>query len=242
MHKIINLKLGGSLLSRADDNLYDFGYVRKLQSFLTEFVQAGGRATINVGGGFVTRKYQNMLKEHGEQDEMDLHRLGVAATNMNAEILRGLMDDISYPEVLSYSKYEDFLHAENVESYFAKASVLVFSASQPGTSNDNNALDVALKSGSTQVLSLKNVDGVYTADPKKDSTATRVAKLTWTEYMNIIGNPDHHTPGASFPVDVLTARRAAEVGASFVILHGENFENIKRYLSDGEFVGTVIQG
>lgn len=241
--KMVNLKVGGSMLSKSDDLLFDFGYANKLKYFLAEMIAKGYKFTINVGGGYVTRKYQHILERHQEHDEMDLHRVGVAATNLNAEILRGLLDDVAYPEVISYGNYDKFLKApkSEVQNYFDKFAVLVIAASKPGTSNDNNALDACLQTDGAQVISLKNVAGVFTADPVKHPDAKMVNKLTWTEYLNIIGNPDHHEPGASYPVDVFTAHRAQDLGIRFVVVSGEHLDNLKNLIEGGEFKGSTIE-
>ncbi len=87
MSNIVILKIGGSLLSKSDDLLFDFNYVLKLKVLLQELIQKHDtRFIINVGGGFITRKYQKLAQSNGEKDEIDIHRIGVAVTNLNAEV------------------------------------------------------------------------------------------------------------------------------------------------------------
>lgn len=232
------LKIGGSLLSKSDEMLFDFAYAGELRQLLNELAAADHKFVVCVGGGFVVRKYQQLQRDHGESNEMDQHRVGVALTNLNAELLRSTWDDLAAPQVLNYADYDKFVRAEQSDEFFYEHPVLVAAASQPGRSNDFNALEMAISLGVDRVIDIKNVDGVYSADPKKDPTATKFDRLSWTEYLDVIGNPDHHAPGANYPVDPLAARLAMEKGIQFLVCAGE-ITTIRRAV-EGDSDGTLI--
>lgn len=232
------LKIGGSLLSKSDELLFDFAYAGELRQMLSELVAAGHKFVVCVGGGFVVRKYQQIQRDHGESSEMDQHRVGVALTNLNAELLRSTWDELAAPQVLNYADYDKFVRTEQSDRLFFERAVLIAAASQPGRSNDYNALEMAIALGVDRVIDIKNVNGVYSADPKKDPTATRFEKLTWDEYLNVIGNPTHHVPGANYPVDPLAAKLAQEKGIEYLVCAGE-IQTIKSAVA-GDAVGTVI--
>ena len=241
-NKPIILKVGGSLLSKSDAQLFDFAYFYQFKQFLQTQTAKGHKFIISVGGGFITRKYQHLLADNGEHDTADLHRVGVAATNLNAEIFHGLLDDLAVSPVLRYADFDKFLSAEHTEIDFQDKSVLVISGSQPGKSNDWNALQFALNLDIKRVIDIKNIDGVYTADPSKDPSATQVPKLTWAEYLDIIGNPTEHVPGANYPVDPIAANQSHENNIEFAIVSGTDFANLEMVIDGGEFAGSLISG
>jgi uridylate kinase len=238
----IILKIGGSLLSKSDDQLFDFAYFAELKTLLTKLSQSGYKFVISVGGGYVTRKYQQLISAHGEHDTVDLHKVGVATTNLNAEIFHGLLDELALPEIMRYADFDNFLQGERRDIDFGDKSIQVISSSKPGKSNDWNALQFALKLNSGRVIDVKNIDGVYTSDPKKDPSAQKVAQLTWEQYLEIIGNPTEHIPGANYPVDPIAAREAQAKGIEFVIVSGFDLSNLEKLIVGQEYSGSVVRG
>jgi predicted uridylate kinase len=242
MSNIVVLKIGGSLLSKSDDLLFDFEYTQKLKKLLEELiVKHDCKFIVNVGGGYITRKYQKLAEANGEKDEEDVHRIGIATTNLNAELFHASVSDLASPHIIRYSEYDDFISATSTfgDIWHGK-SLIVMSASQPGKSNDWNALEVALKLNIGTVIDVKDVDGVYTADPDKVKDAVRLPTLTWDQYLQIIGNPKDHVPGAHYPVDPIAARTAKENKIVFKIVGGKFLSNLRAAIMEEEFVGSVI--
>jgi uridylate kinase len=239
-NKIFVLKVGGSLLSKSDNQLFDFSYAYRLKNFLKAESQKGYRFVINVGGGFLTRKYLELLKAGGEADIEDLHCVGVAITNLHAEIVHGLFDKLAYKHVIRYLEYEQLLNHTISVPDFAGYAVVIASASQPGASNDLNAAQLTSVFGCKRAISMKNVAGVFTSDPKTNPNATLLPKLTWQEYLDVIGNPVTHVPGANYPIDPLAAKFSTDHGLGYIVVHGENLENLQAVLEERKFVGTEI--
>lgn len=240
MQKIIILKIGGSLLSPSQEKQFDFQFALNLRNTLEPLVSEY-QFVIAVGGGFTGRYFQKQAQESGESDKIDLHKIGIAATNLNAELLHGVFTGMSTVDVLRYRAYDEFMHRDNVREVFGTGSVVVVAGSQPGRSNDWNALEIANVFGVNEIIDVKNVDGVYDKDPKKFPDAKFLEKLTWDEYLNVIGNPEEHAPGANYPVDPITARRAKELQIAYQIVGG-NLDNLKNVITKVQFHGTVIQG
>lgn len=240
MKKFLAIKIGGSMLSKSEEVLFDFDYARKIRNLLKEVALEGYFIGINIGGGYITRKYQNLARTHGEGDEIDLHKLGITTTNVNAQIFHGLFGAEIYPEVIKYKEYDEFMSGKlnlDLENY----KFLLVTASKPGISNDWNATQLGLRLGTKTIIDIKNIDGVYTADPKKDPNAKKIDRLTWDEYFDVIGNPKEFEPGGNYPVDIETARLAKENGVKFLIIGGEDFQNIKNAMLGQEFNGTIIE-
>lgn len=227
------LKVGGSILAPSEDNLFDINKAKELKETLKPFIDSGNKFILSIGGGFLARKFGNMLKDAGFSED-DRDYAGIAVINLNAVLLKSVFGDLANEEII---RYEDF--EEDSELTFEKP-VIIAAASIPDRSSDWDAVKLALRSHANRVVSLKNVDGVYSADPKKDQNAKFLEKLTWQEYINIIGNPTEFLPGAHFPIDIRAAKLAQENNLEFDIM-GSDFNNLTNFLQGKKFKGTVIK-
>ena len=228
------LKLGGSVFTTKDDSVWNFDYLDNLKGFLKTFVGEGNKVVLNVGGGNLSRIYQNISKEKNLKT-VDIDWVGVSATIINAHFVRGYLgDELCNDEIVKLNDYES-----NDELVFEKG-VIVGGGSTPGHSSDHNALSLSSRLNIKRVFVMKDVDGVYDSDPKANPEAKRLERISWDEYIEIIGNPKGFVPKSPYPVDIVAAKEAKDLGISFVILDGKNLENLKKALSKEEFVGTVI--
>jgi uridylate kinase len=234
------LKIGGSLLSKSADELFAFDYFKQLKQLLGGFTGQGYKLVIIIGGGYIARRYQKDLQEHGEGDIEDIHKVGVAASSVNSEVFHALLSEHAASTVLRYAEYDDFI-AGNRELDWQGKSIYIASASQPGKSNDWNALQIAMLLKVPVVFDIKNVDGVYTADPRVDPSATRIAELSWSQYLDVIGNPEQHVPGANYPIDPITARAAKQAGIKFIVCGGEDLDNLRKVLvGEADNIASVV--
>lgn len=258
MGNTVVIKLGGSLLSKDEKNIFDFSYLAELKKIieLQEFLDK--KFFIAVGGGYTMRKYRDLAKDAGADNDLDLHWIGTTVNVLHAYILKAFFGQIADDDVV---KYEDYYREENTHSINSKlklgggSSVInydianqfeiankikVGGGGRPGHSGDVDAILAAKKLGSKIVISLKNVDGVYTADPKNNPEATMLETLNWQQYLDIIGNKDTHEPGGNYPIDPIASKMAIEAGITFVIIGGDNLENFKKYMLGKEFKGSVV--
>lgn len=229
--EITVIKVGGSLLSPSMETLFDFDYSQSLITLLKKHESM--RFILIAGGGKLSRYYQRheLLKEISNERK---HWLGIAAINMNAEVLYSLAHEDAYPQVLRYEQ----LDSDDPISFNEK--FLISAAGAPGHSSDYNAFRLAKRVGATQIISLSNVDGVYTSDPSIDQNAKMLEELRWEKYLEIIGNPSEHVPGTNYPIDPIAARYANEHGLALYTIEGRNMVNLENVVTGEEFVGTKI--
>jgi uridylate kinase len=243
------LKLGGSIISPDPTCLFDFPYAKELKNTLGEFVQKGDKFFITVGGGHLMRQYRDLAVANGLADQTDLHWIGTTINVLNAEVVRVSMQELADPGVY---KYEDYYNDATIEiengvkvgggsNIQIIKGIKVGGGGRPGTSGDVDSILAALKLGTKTVISLKNVDAIYTADPKLDPKATPIEHLNWKEYLDIIGNPTEHKPGASYPIDPIASQLAIKHGLKFIIIDGRNIENLKKVLLGEMFTGTMVE-
>src|SRR5690606_20755793 len=101
-------------------------------------------------------------------------------------------------------------------------------------------LTIAKGLNAYQIFDLKNVDGVYSADPKKDTNPKYFKQLKWDAYLDLFKEIEDHKPGANLPVDVIAAREAKEYGAEYYILSARDLNNLEAAILGHDFRGTTI--
>lgn len=228
------LKLGGSIISPNPECLFDFPFAKELKNILGEFIQKGDKFFVTVGGGHLMRQYRDLAIANGLTDQTDLHWIGATVNVLNAEVVRVSMQEFADAGVY---KYEDYYDDKTIE---ITKGIKVGGGGRPGHSGDVDSILAGKKLNATTIISLKNVDAVYTADPKFFPDATPLEKITWKEYLEIIGNPTEHKPGANYPVDPVASHLAMENGLKFIIIAGRDLANFKKVLLGEKFKGTIV--
>jgi uridylate kinase len=198
LNEVVVINIGGSLLSPTDELLFDYPYISSLLKTLTEFTDK--KFILIPGGGRRCRNLQNTAKEHGATDR-DLDWIGVAAINVHAELMKFLLKGNVSSEVIRYDEFYEDTDITFPEQF------MVTSASTPGRTSDYNGFVIAKRVGAKRVISISNIKGIYTADPKKVSDAQLLEELTWDEYFNVIGEIEH-SPGSNIPIDPVAAKYA----------------------------------
>jgi uridylate kinase len=233
MNKTFVIKVGGSTLSTSIDTLFNFDQVTKIKESFMPLIQDGYKFVLVTGGGQLAREYQRMLRENN-YSVYDQHYIGTCACNMNAIMLRAVFGDIAEEKIFAFGDFDD-----KNEVQFNK-SVLVAGAGHPGPSSDWDATFLCNKVGGNAVISMKDIDGVYSADPKKDPSAQKLNKVDWNQYLEIIHNPEFQRPGGNLPVDPIASRLAQKNQIDFIILKGDDLNNFISCLKGETFSGTTI--
>ncbi len=185
-YKRLLLKLSGEALMGDTGYGIDTAVVDRLARDIAEGVASGCELSVVVGGGNIFRGLQGAAKgmERATADYM-----GMLATVMNALALQGalrqagcdarVLSAIPMPTVC-----ETYVRPKAL-SHLAKGRVVIFAA---GTGNPFFTTDTAatlrgIEMGCDAVAKATQVDGVYSADPKKDANATRYERLGYSEVL-----------------------------------------------------------
>ena len=222
------ISVGGSLL--APDGV-DAAFVRGFVSAIDRLVAAAtaNRAVVVCGGGMLARLYQKAYRDVAAEPSADAQDwIGVAATRVNAELVRQLLARWC----------EDPVVTDPTAAIAFGGRVLVGAGWKPGFSTDFDAVLLAERFGAVELINLSNIRQVYTADPRIDPQARPLDRLTWAEFRAIVG--DEWTPGKNSPFDPVAAKRAAEVRLRVVVATGADLANFENILQGRPFVGTVI--
>ena len=186
MYKRVLLKLSGEALS-ADGSTFSVDVLQDLASEIKEVVSHGVEVAIVVGGGnFIRGK---MAVELG-MDRTQGDYMGMLATIINALAIQSTLEgagvdtrvqtSLNMPEVA-----EPFIQ-RRAERHLEKGRVVIFGGGTglPFFSTDTTAALRASEIKADVILMAKNgVDGVYSADPKKDPSATRFDELTYMDLL-----------------------------------------------------------
>ena len=186
MYKRVLLKLSGEALS-ADGSTFSVDVLQDLASEIKEVVNKGVEVAIVVGGGnFIRGK---MAVELG-MDRTQGDYMGMLATIINALAIQSTLEgagidtrvqtSLNMPEVA-----EPFIQ-RRAERHLEKGRVVIFGGGTglPFFSTDTTAALRASEIKEDVILMAKNgVDGVYSADPKKDPSATRYDELTYMDLL-----------------------------------------------------------
>ncbi len=187
MYKRVLLKLSGEALTGNEKN-FDPVVLKSLAEEIKEVSNAGIEVAIVVGGGnFIRGK---TIEQIG-MDRVQGDSMGMLATIINALAIQSslesigvdtrVMTSIEMPKVA-----EPFIQRRAVR-HLEKGRVVIFGGGtgSPFFTTDTTAALRASEIKADVILMAKNgVDGVYSADPKKDPNATKYDELTYMDVLN----------------------------------------------------------
>ena len=187
VHKRILLKLSGEALMGDDAFGIKRATIERIVGEIGEVTAMGVQVAVVIGGGNI---FRGVAGGSVGMDRATADYMGMLATVMNALALADAMNKHGLTaRVMSAIAIEQVVEPyvrPKALQYLEEDKVVVFAA---GTGNPFFTTDTAAalrgaEIGAELVLKATKVDGVYTADPKKDPTATRYAKLSFDEAMS----------------------------------------------------------
>ena len=185
-HKRILLKLSGEALMGDDQFGINRATIERMVEEIAEVTRLGVEVAVVIGGGNI---FRGVAGGAVGMDRATADYMGMLATVMNSLALADAMDKIGLTaRVMSAigidQVVEPYVRPKALQ-YLEEGKVVVFAA---GTGNPFFTTDTAAalrgaEIGAEMVLKATKVDGVYTADPKKDPKATRYSQLSFDEAM-----------------------------------------------------------
>lgn len=183
-HKRILLKLSGEALLGKQNYGIDSDRVYQYASEINEIAQAGTEVCIVIGGGNI---YRGINAEKTGIDRVSGDYMGMMATIINGVALQNAIEkEGSFCRLISALEInqvcEPYIRRRAIR-HLEKGRVLVFVA---GTGNPYFTTDTAasLRAAEMEVdiiLKGTRVDGIYSADPEKDASATKFDKISFNE-------------------------------------------------------------
>ncbi len=226
MKKVV-LSLGGSILIPTLEGNTLREYVPVLRK-----IARACRLFVVVGGGGEARRYISVMRDLGV-DEGTSDEIGILITRLNATMLIAALGDDAYPKVAES-------HAE-AKKFAESGKIVVMGGITPGQTTDAVAAVLAERVGASVFINATSVDGIYTADPKKDRNATRFDMITPQKLLEIVGGTALGA-GSNNVLDIVAARVVERSGIPLVVLDGREPKNLQNAILKGKFRGTVVSG
>ena len=189
-YRRILLKLSGEALGESvSDNLavgLDFAKIHSVCEVIRRCHDLGVQIGLVIGGGNFWRGVKN---GEGRMDRRRADYMGMLATVMNCLALQDVLQQQGVEaKVLTAMEIQHIgepFSVEKADEYLRSGKVVVFGGGvgSPFFTTDTGAVLRAALIGADAVLLAKNVDGVYSADPKKDPGAVRFDSLTYEEVL-----------------------------------------------------------
>ncbi len=183
-YKRILLKLSGEALTKKDKGILDFDFIAKVAEVLSRCRAAGVEIGVIVGAGNIWRGRQG-----GGMERKQAHHMGMLATAINALALQDSFRQAGLDTVVMSAvempKFADAFTVRDANAALTAGKVVIFACGlgEPFFSTDTAAVLRAAEIGADAVLMAKNIDGIYTADPKVDPTARRYDEITYAEVL-----------------------------------------------------------
>jgi len=180
------LKISGEALIGDQSFGIDVKVARSVAEEIKQVHSLGVEVAVVVGGGNI---FRGVSTSAGNMDRSSADYIGMLATVMNAVVLQDALETIGVQtRVLSAIDIpqlaESFIRRRAIR-HLEKGRIVIFAAGtgNPFFSTDSAAALRALEIKADVILKATKVDGVYSADPMKDSTATRFDCITYQEVL-----------------------------------------------------------
>jgi uridylate kinase len=182
----ILLKASGEALMGAQNYGVDVGVARAIAEEIKAVRDKGVEVAVVVGGGNI---FRGVSESAGDMDRSSADYIGMLATVMNAVVLQDALEKTGvHTRVLSAINIpqvaEPFIRRRAIR-HLEKGRVVIFAGGtgNPYFTTDSAAALRALEIKADAILKATKVEGVYSADPVKDPTATRYDCITYQEVL-----------------------------------------------------------
>jgi uridylate kinase len=223
--KTVVIALGGSIVHPDEINTV---FLKDFKKFLTPFIKRGVKFVIVIGGGALSRRFQNAASAVVRITDDDKDWIGIHATRLHAHLLRTIFRETADPVVIdARGKIPRLTYP-----------VTIASGWRPGWSTDYVALQIAADYGVREVVIAGKPDHVYNKDNAKYTDAKPLYELSWGDYRKLV--PRKWKPGLHAPVDPVGAALAENEGMKAIIIDGRVIRNFRDLLNGKEFQGTIV--
>jgi uridylate kinase len=231
-YRRVLLKLSGEVFGNGQLGV-DPDVVARLAAQIAEVVREGVQVAVVVGGGNFFRGAE--LSQRG-MDRARADYMGMLGTVMNCLALQDFLEklgiDTRVQTAITMGQVAEPYIPRRAIRHLEKGRVVIFGAGMgaPYFSTDTTAAQRALEIKADVVLMSKNgVDGVYTADPRKDPAARKLDELTYTDALR----------QRLKVVDAAAFSLCMDNRLSMIVFGMEGEGNVARAVR-GERIGTLV--
>ncbi|NBW08033.1 MAG: UMP kinase [Caulobacteraceae bacterium] len=185
-YKRVLLKVSGEVLMGDQPYGIDMKTVAEVARAVGSVASEGIEICLVIGGGNI---FRGLSKAAGDMDRATADQMGMLATVMNALAMQAALEKIGVQtrvqSALTMPAVAEPYIRRRALRHLEKGRVVIFAAGvgAPFFTTDSGAALRAAEMGCDALLKGTSVDGVYTADPKKDPNATRYDTLTYQQVL-----------------------------------------------------------
>lgn len=199
---------------------------------IKEVAELGCEVAIVIGGGNIFRGVQGVASG---MDRVQGDYMGMLATVINSMALQGALEDAGVntrlQTAIRMEQIAEPFIKRRATRHLEKGRVVIFGAGtgNPYFTTDTAAVLRAIETQADVILKGTRVDGIYTADPEKDSTAEKFETISYQEVYD-----------KNLKVMDMTAFTLSEENNLPIIVFDMNTEGNLKKLILGDNVGTLV--
>lgn len=233
VYKRILLKLSGEALAGEKKFGLDFEVIRSVCTVIKKCVDSGVEVGVVVGGG---NFWRGVKDGGGKMERTRADHMGMMATVMNSLAVADVLEQLDVP-VRVQTALEIRAVAEpyirlKADKHLKNGRVVIFGCGTgcPYFSTDTAAVLRAAEIGADAILLAKNIDGVYSADPRIDPSAVKYDKISYDDVL-----AQHLTV-----MDSTATSLSMDNKIPVILFALKDPENIYKVVS-GEKIGTIVE-
>ena len=185
-YKRVLIKISGEALAGDRHFGLDFSIIRNVCEVIKRCLDAGVEIGMVVGGG---NFWRGLKDGNGKMERTRADYMGMMATVMNCLAVADVMEQMGIPArvqtAIEMRQVAETYTRPRAVSHLEEGKVVIFGCGTgcPYFSTDTAGVLRAVEIGADMILLAKNVDGVYSADPKKDPDAVRYDAISYEEVL-----------------------------------------------------------
>ena len=231
-YKRVLLKLSGESLMGKQGYGIDADRLMEYARQIAEVVKAGVEVAIVIGGGNIFRGLQGAAKGF---DRVKGDQMGMLATTINSLALSSALEDIGqkarvFTALNMFPIGEHYSNRKAIEALGeGTVAIIAGGTGNPYFTTDTGSALRGIEVQADVMLKGTRIDGVYTADPEKDPTATKFDKITYSEVLN----------RGLRVMDLTATALCKENGLPIIVFDMDTPGNLAKVLA-GEPIGTLV--
>ena len=232
-YRRVLIKISGEALAADKKTGYDFEFVSRVCSAVKSCAEMGVQVGIVVGVGNFWRGVKDGA---GKVERVSADRMGMLATAMNclavADVFKQLGADAKVMTAVDIQGVGERYDTKKAIEYLEGGKIVLFGCGTglPFFSTDTAAVLRAAEIHADAILLAKNIDGVYSDDPRKDPNAEKFDSISYDEVLS------RHLA----VMDTTATSLAMDNSIPVVVFALAEPENILRVLA-GEKLGTEVK-
>ena len=233
-YRRILLKLSGEALAGEQGYGIDPDVITGIAAEIKEVVGLGVEVAVVIGGGNI---FRGLAASSQGMDRASADYMGMLATVMNSLAMQDALEKqgvaTRVQSAIDMQQIAESYIRRRAVRHLEKGRVVIFGAGtgNPYFTTDTAASLRAMEINAEVILKATKVDGIYSADPKKDKNAIKLPTLTYLEVLQ---------KGLQV-MDATATSLCMDNNLPMIIFDMTHRDNIKKVVL-GEKIGTIVQG